>query len=207
MAGVIYLMTNIAMPGMVKIGKTENADTLLARLRDIYTTGVPLPFECYFAAEVDDADTLEKKLHSLFGEYRVNPKREFFRADPEKIVIAITIGQYREIGIAGQAGEAEDQKALETEKSQRSRIDLASLGVLPGAILTLSRDVSITALVLTGNKVEYEGETCSLSGAALKALAKLGYQTKAASGSDYWMFEGETLDERRRRLEEERFGG
>ena len=69
---------------------------------------------------MDDADTLEKKLHNLFGEHRVNPKREFFRADPEKIVIAITIGQYREIDIAGQAGEAEDQKALETEKIRRS---------------------------------------------------------------------------------------
>ena len=207
MAGVIYLMTNVAMPGMVKIGKTENADTLIVRLRDLYTTSVPLPFECYFAAQVDDADALEKKLHNLFGEHRVNPKREFFRADPEKIVIAITIGPYLEIEATGKPGEAEDQKALETEKTRRSRIDLASLGVMPGAMLTLSRDESVTAMVLPGNKVEYQGEACSLFGAAIKALAKLGYQTKAASGSEYWMFDGETLDERRRRLEEERFGG
>ena len=207
MAGVIYLMTNLAMPGIVKIGKTENAETLIARLRDLYVTSVPLPFECYFAAQVDDADVLEKKLHNLFGEHRVNPKREFFRADPEKIVIAITIGQYQEIGAVGQAGEAEDQKALETEKTRRSRIDLASLSVMPGTMLTLSRDESVTAIVRPGNKVEYQGEICSLSGAALKALTKLDYQTKAASGSEYWMFDGETLDERRRRLEEEQFGG
>ncbi|MBN6745123.1 hypothetical protein RU820_06365 [Acidithiobacillus ferrooxidans] len=39
MAGVIYLMTNIAMPGMVKIGKTENADTLLGLNRILFAEG------------------------------------------------------------------------------------------------------------------------------------------------------------------------
>lgn len=46
MAGVIYLMTNVAMPGMVKIGKTDSVNSLTARLRDLYNTSVPLPFEC-----------------------------------------------------------------------------------------------------------------------------------------------------------------
>jgi hypothetical protein len=207
MAGVIYLMTNLAMPGMVKIGKTDSAISLAARLRDLYNTSVPLPFECYFAAEVDDADALERKLHNLFGEYRVNPRREFFRADPEKVVIAISIGPYREIALSGEAGDAEDQKAVESEKRRRARIDLSALGIDPGAVLSFSRDESITATVQPNNKVDYRGSTCSLSAAALNALTSLGYQTKAASGSEYWMYEGETLDERRRRLEEERFGG
>ncbi len=51
----------------------------------------------------------------------------------------------------------------------------------------------------------YEGETLSPSAAALKALHRLGYQTPSASGSEHWMFDGETLDERRRRLEAEQF--
>jgi hypothetical protein len=33
----------------------------------------------------------------------------------------------------------------------------------------------------------------------------MGYQTPTASGSEYWMFDGELLDERRRRIETERF--
>ncbi|ACH84615.1 MULTISPECIES: GIY-YIG nuclease family protein [Acidithiobacillus] len=110
MASVIYLMTNVAMPGLVKIGKTDSADTLNARLRDLYNTSVPLPFEWYFAAQVDDADTLERKLHSLFGEFRVNTKRAFFRVDPEKVVIAVTIGSYQEINVFSQAGDADEQR-------------------------------------------------------------------------------------------------
>jgi hypothetical protein len=207
MAGVIYLMTNVAMPGMVKIGKTDSVNSLTARLRDLYNTSVPLPFECHFAAEVDDADALERKLHNLFGEFRVNPRREFFRLDPERVVIAVSIGPYREIAVTSEAGDAEEQKAVESEKQRRARIDLSGLGIEPGAVLTFSRDESITATVQPNNKVDYRGSTCSLSAAALNALTSLGYQTKAASGSEYWMYEGETLDERRRRLEEERFGG
>ncbi len=45
----------------------------------------------------------------------------------------------------------------------------------------------------------------SLSGAALHALHGLGYKTPAASGSEHWIFDGELLGERRRRLEAERF--
>ncbi|WP_319025700.1 GIY-YIG nuclease family protein [Acidithiobacillus caldus] len=204
---MIYVMNNVAMPGMVKIGKTESPASLAARLRDLYTTSVPLPFECYFAAQVGDADALERKLHNLFGEFRVHPRREFFRVDPEKVVIAISIGVYQEVTPSGLIGDVEDQRALELEKCRRSRIDLEPLGIHVGDTLTLTRDESITATVLPGNKVDYRGETCSLSGAALKALEQLGYQSKAVSGSQYWMFDGETLDERRRRLEEERFGG
>jgi hypothetical protein len=34
----------------------------------------------------------------------------------------------------------------------------------------------------------------------------MGYKTTSVSGSDYWVYDGELLDERRRRLEEQEFG-
>ena len=40
------------MPGIVKIGKTTYG--MGARLNELYSTGVPLPFECAYAARVDD---------------------------------------------------------------------------------------------------------------------------------------------------------
>jgi hypothetical protein len=84
------------MPGLVKIGMT--GDTVEARLTALSAaTGVPLPFECHFAAEVADATRVEKTLHQLFAEVRINPKREFFRLDPEKVVLAISIGPFKEV--------------------------------------------------------------------------------------------------------------
>ncbi|MFM8274890.1 MAG: hypothetical protein ACKODX_21510 [Gemmata sp.] len=72
-------------------------------------------------------------------------------------------------------------------------------------MLLFSRDESIKAVVVADGKLEYDGEVMSPSAAALKALHRLGYKTPSASGSEHWMFDGELLDERRRRLEAEQF--
>jgi len=53
--------------------------------------------------------------------------------------------------------------------------------------------------------LNFESEVMSPSSTALKALHRMGYQTPTACGSEYWMFDGELLDERRRRIEAERF--
>lgn len=99
----------------------------------------------------------------------------------------------------------EEQEALEKIKARRPRINLDALGIKPGDLLVFSRDETITATVVDGGKVLYDGEEISLSAAALKAVQSLGYRTPAVSGSEYWKFDGELLDERRRRLESEQF--
>lgn len=204
MAQIVYILTNEAMPGIVKIGMTtDSVETRLSSLNS--HTGVPLPFECYFAAEVDSCSRVERILHQLFSEQRINPKREFFRIDPEKAVLAISIGKFEDVTLGSVVADADDKEALEKEKARRPRIKLSSLGILPGALLSFSRDESLTATVIAGNRVEYKTEAVSLSAAALDALRGLGYKTPSASGSEYWMFEGELLDERRRRMEAEQF--
>ncbi len=50
-------------------------------------SGVPVPFECFYACEVTDAVTVERALHDAFGDHRVNPKREFFRFNPDRAVV------------------------------------------------------------------------------------------------------------------------
>jgi T5orf172 domain len=51
MLQIVYVLTNPAMPGLVKIGKTY-ADDVGVRLGQLYTTGVPLPFDLAFACKV-----------------------------------------------------------------------------------------------------------------------------------------------------------
>lgn len=204
MTNIIYVLVNEAMPGLVKIGLTT--DNVESRISQLSThSGIPLPFECYFAAEAKDCAKLEKTLHQLFSENRINPKREFFKIDPEKVVLAISIGEFKEITPGEVEIDKEEQQALAKAKARRPRIKLEALGIKSGDILTCSRDENITAAVVDGGKVDFQGEILSLSAAALKALHSLGYSTPAASGSDYWMFEGELLDERRNRMEAEQF--
>ncbi|MFN3446329.1 MAG: GIY-YIG nuclease family protein, partial [Bacteroidia bacterium] len=40
--GLIYILTNPAMPGLVKIGKTNRAD-VKQRMFELYSTGGPVP--------------------------------------------------------------------------------------------------------------------------------------------------------------------
>ena len=86
MPNIVYTLTNQAMPGLVKIGMTDR-DDVRRRMSDLYTTRVPMPFECVAAREIDyqDAQRVESALHTVFGPNRVNASREFFQIDPEQV--------------------------------------------------------------------------------------------------------------------------
>jgi hypothetical protein len=87
--GIIYILANPGMidpetkEAIVKIGITQN---LAERLSTLYSSGVPFPFQCIFACEVEDYDLVEKDLHNALIDYRVNPKREFFNIKPKLII-------------------------------------------------------------------------------------------------------------------------
>ena len=61
--GIVYLLTNPVMPGLVKIGMTTQED-IDKRMKELYTTGVPVPFECQFACKVKKGAKIEKATRS-----------------------------------------------------------------------------------------------------------------------------------------------
>ena len=75
--GIVYILTNPAMKGLVKIGMTTREEVSI-RMGELYSTGVPVPFECSFAGRVADVKAVERAFHIAFGPYRINPNREFF---------------------------------------------------------------------------------------------------------------------------------
>ena len=84
MKGIVYALTNPSMPGLVKIGKTTDLDN---RMKQLYGhAGVPAPFSCIYAREVDDMDTLEKGIHDFLSNGRANERREFFCTDEKEII-------------------------------------------------------------------------------------------------------------------------
>ena len=77
MKGYIYILSNPAMPGLLKIGFTDRTpDERAAELSA--STGVPLPFKVAYSLEVDSAQRLEAQIHRTLFKQRLNDKREFF---------------------------------------------------------------------------------------------------------------------------------
>lgn len=203
MMEMVYVLTNEAMPGLIKIGRSAD---VLARLKQLDNTSLPLPYECHYAAQVDNAVEVERLLHQLFADHRVRPNREFFRLSPEKVVIALRLARHTDVTPRDGVFESvEEESAVKREKERRGRIHLAALGIPSGSALVFSRDEAVKCQTTQSNRILFEGSEQSLSGAALLVLQRMGYRTPTAQGSVYWMYEGETLDERRQRLEAEQF--
>jgi len=197
---IIYILTNEAMPGYVKIGKTNN--NLEQRIRELSSsTSIPLPFTVFYACTVKDAHFAEHQLHDAFDDNRVNPKREFFNVAPERVVAALRLAEIENITPQKDIVESrEDQDALNDARKIRSRFNFEMVKIPIGAELYFSRDENVKAKVIDThgvNSIEVDGKKTSLSQSAQKIL---GYKYGVA-GTDYWMYDGETLDERRRRFE------
>ena len=198
---IVYILTNEAMPGLVKVGKTTS--DLLGRIRALDTTGIPLPFECFFAAEVADGHLAEKLIHDAFDDRRVRKNREFFEIAPERIASALKLAAVREITPTGPViVEPDDAAALKKAKERRNRFSFRTAEVPLGAVLAHKKDEVEVCTVKDNHTVIYNGEEMSLSQSALRVFHKLGYNWSAVSGPSSWVYEGELLDERRRRLED-----
>ena len=77
-SGYVYCLSNPIYKGVYKVGLTKNEPMI--RMRQLYSTGVPMPFRLEFAKFVPDCRQSESNIHQLLSAKgsRVNPKREFF---------------------------------------------------------------------------------------------------------------------------------
>ena len=205
MAEIIYILTNEAMDGLVKIGRTTTS--VEQRMKELDDTSTPLPFQCFFAGEVENSSYVESHLHKAFADKRVRKNREFFRVDPNQVRSAIMIANPKDVTpMSDVVVDSSDVQALQKAaiaQDRRSRLKFTELDVPIGATLTFVKDESITCTVVADGEVSYKGRTMSMSKAALHAVHQLGYKWSAVSGSDYWKYEDETLTARRIRLEDE----
>lgn len=200
MSEIVYVLSNEAMTGYVKVGRTTTS--LEQRVKELSSsTSIPLPFTVAYACIVADSHFVETQLHNAFSDQRVNPRREFFNVDPERVVAALKLAEIENITPTKDIVESpEDQQALNEARQKRTRFNFNMVGIPLGAELYFSRDNSVTATVvgLSGSEtIEFDGERTSLSRAAQQIL---GY-ANAVSGTAYWSYDGETLDERRQRME------
>ena len=198
--GIIYVLTNPAMPDLVKIGKTRNIDQ---RLSSLYSTGVPLPFKCIYAKKVEDMDFVETKLHAAFDSKRLNQRREFFRILEEELIHFFDLIPGEEVTPQEEKFDTEEDKiAFEKETKIKERFNFNMLNIQPGTILKFSRDENETCEVTTNTRINFRDEDHSLSSAALILMHEQGHNWSVIQGPRFWKHNGKTLSELRRELEE-----
>lgn len=201
---MVYCLSNPAMPDYLKIGRTSDLDQ---RLRSLDTTSVPLPFECLFAVEVEDPNGVERLLHQTFEDRRVRSTREFFEVSPQQVVSAMRLTGGRDVTPSEDVVEDEEsERALEKAKKRRDAFNFEMAGIVPGTELYFlansSDEPTETATVFSKNRILFEGAETSLSAAAGELLQRRGMSSNIA-GTEYWYIDGETMAERRKRMEQE----
>ena len=192
------------MPEMVKIGITDNVERRIKELSS--TSGVPLPFECFYAVKVsENAKKLEKKIHQGFDKQRVRREREFFYTSPEN---AKSILELLEI-MGGEnitpkediVENNEEKQALDEARKLRVKFNFKMLDINPGEILKFKKDNSITCEVYDDTQVKFRDKITSLSNSADIVLKDMGYDWTSVQGPRWWVYEGKTLSELRNERE------
>lgn len=190
-SGIVYVLTNPAMPGIVKIGKTSRG-SVDARLNELYSTGVPVPFECAFAGRVSDESKVEKAFHMAFGPYRLNPKREFFQIEPEQAIALLELMTSEDVTPTLQEEasnvDAEARAGSEKLKARRPVQNFLEMGIPEGSILQFTQSEE-TCTVINGRRVSHQGEETSLTALTKKLLDT----DRPLQPSPYWQFQGRRL--------------
>lgn len=182
------------MPNLVKIGIT-NVENVKSRMAQLYSTGVPLPFECVYAAKVGNYENVEQALHIAFGPNRINHKREFFEIEPAQ---AIAIIKLMEIEDATPLVAKEREEVPESEREageayarkKRPRFDFIEMGIPIGSEL-FSVTNGETAQVASNRTVIFRGEETSLTNAT-RIILENDYQV---APGPYWIYNGKKLRE------------
>jgi hypothetical protein len=117
-SGYIYILSNAAMPGLVKIGFTGR--TVAERVAELGAhTGVAIPYVVEAAFPVVEPAVCERLIHSSLSSCRLREGREFFRISPAEAIIVIR-------RILGIPEIVQDSSSLHTSR------DHNPLGPIPG---------------------------------------------------------------------------
>jgi hypothetical protein len=124
--GYIYCLSNPSMPGILKVGMT-NGKPPEVRAKELFTTGVALPFKVECAKKVLNPKQKETRLHNLLSKYenRVNPKREFFLVKPKVVELFFELMD----GVAWvKIREEEEEEEEEQEETQSTKLKKTTTG-------------------------------------------------------------------------------
>lgn len=190
--GIVYVLKNPAFPHLIKIGVTLR-DEVQVRMAELFSTGVPLPFECVYAGKVKDAKKVERSLHQAFSPNRINPSREFFDIDESQAIVILKLLDMEDVTPEinqelDKADESSKQASKNYKRTRRPSFNFQEMGIDPGSVL-FSVNGETSCEVIDEKKVRYNDEVISLS-RATSLMLDVSYNV--APGL-YWNFEGRRL--------------
>ena len=190
--GIVYVLKNPSFPNLVKIGITTR-DEVQVRMSELYTTGVPLPFECVYAGKVDNPKKVEGALHHAFSNTRVNPSREFFDIDESQAIAVLKLIANEDVTpiISKELDKVDEvsKKAGKTySRSKRPPQNFVEMGIAVGETLT-TVDGLVTCKIAKEKKVEYNNEIMSLTRLTRK-IKKLDHDIQP---SPHWFYNGKSV--------------
>ena len=81
----VYVLSNISMPGLLKVGYTKLQPGIRAH-QVSSVTGVATPFNVEYSFKCHEGEFLEAEVHKCLEPYRVSNNREFFNVGLDKVV-------------------------------------------------------------------------------------------------------------------------
>lgn len=85
--GVVYVLSNPDMPGLVKVGYTTGSAQ--DRARDLFKTGNARPHVVEGSFPAEEAHKAERRAHRALASYRATDTREWFHCEPSVALSAV----------------------------------------------------------------------------------------------------------------------
>ena len=209
---LIYILTNISMPGVCKVGYTDDIEARLKKLNR--SEFIPEPFTVFATYETKEGTSEKalKEMLSTMGDFhpieafdeRRNTCDSFFADDPEAILavfrnIAAFTGTLDRLH--AESLDEEDEEKPEKMFVRRRNWTFEDYGLKPGDILQFmgsDGDQPRSVKVVNARKVEADGEVNTLTNFGKR------WSGKSTTCTQMFTFNGETLWEIRKRLEKEK---
>jgi len=190
----VYILTNEAMPDWIKIGISDGR--LDKRILELDNTSVPLPFSCFYAAQVADYKRVERILHQAFDDYRKRRNREFFyRLDPNKVKVILEAFAISEDEVhQTELADPELAKVLERATQRAGRYSFTENRIPTGSTLTFVKNINLQCTVISEFEVDFQGQVMSISKAAREACVVNGGQNYPVNGTLFWLYDGASLN-------------
>lgn len=210
--GFVYILTNPSFrEDWVKIGKSTRPVDI--RSKELDNTAVPLPFEIFATMRTKKFNEVERLVHKTIDrltDLRIRQNREFFNVAPQVALdifcdIAKTIDDAEVIVYKDnkpvEPDTPQEEPAERTHRREPFRFSMAHVPI--GQTITFL-PTGVEVKVASDNQVEYEGRLYKLSPFVGTYMPDDKRNTSNAyQGAKYFAYNGEVLDDLRKKFEGE----